>query len=128
MEQAMSAVLYPHMRRDLAAYLTAIIFAPKDSPEKCREDLHYLVHFLFDDTSLAENPSGLLSWVLESEDEVLNVSGLVDAMNNFLASFPEEVTPSQAFESSLWLAVISRAKELLVVLLGNKKGAVIDNP
>ena len=77
--------------------------------QNCRDSLDYLVHFLFDDTSLAEDAHSTIGWILESEEEAACVKDLVAATNNFLEAFPEDVTPERAFTDPLWKEVRDRS-------------------
>lgn len=84
------------------------------------DELDYAVHFLFDDTSLAEDPSSVIGWILvdfKESDAILNVTR---ALDNIFDKYGLNLTDKEYIEKEEWKRVIDAAKKARKIMLSNK--------
>jgi hypothetical protein len=105
------------MRAELSCYALDVAKASAADVPGSREALDYLVHFLFDDTRLAEDANSTIGWILESPEEAERVKALALATDRLLTAFPGSVTPEDAFTDLLWKDV-QRLSEAVAAMIG----------
>jgi hypothetical protein len=116
-EQTVMSIKYPSMRAELSSYARDVARASAADLPGSRESLDYLVHFLFDDTTLAENANSTVGWILKSPEEAECLKALASALDRFLEAFPGNATPENAFTDPLWKEV-QRRSEVVAALVG----------
>lgn len=115
----MNEVRYPEMREELIHELSSIVTSIRESDEICDEiavDFDYLVHFLFDDTKLAEDSSLLIGWILRDTDEAMAITLVVSSMNDFFSVKGVSSDIPEYFSGTHWLELIEKIKFCLSVL------------
>jgi len=117
---------YPEMREELIGTLKALsdrqyqkkAWIQKQYPEGVVYDcFDYAVHFLFDDTSLAEKPEKLIGVILEDEYEAVLVRAVVSSIERLLAETGDDLSDEAYIYSPLWENVIRTAKQHIMSLL-----------
>jgi hypothetical protein len=115
----------PHKREELIYYLTALsdpvyqrqAWVNHEFPTGVVYDcFDYAVHFLFDDTALADAPEKTIGWILEDEQEMQAVSKVIHAIDEVLNKLGTELTDEQYINSPEWQQVIEAAKSALPIL------------
>jgi len=77
------------------------------------------VHFLFDDTRLADDTIGQIGWTLYDENEVELVAAVVHAIQALFDKYGTELTDDQYLLKPEWQAVLATAKTAYPVLRDN---------
>jgi len=76
------ALKYPEIRDSLKFYAKDLAdnsWINKISDESSSENIDYIIHFFFDDTSLSEDPSGYIGLALTGEAEAVAVKNYGDS-------------------------------------------------
>jgi hypothetical protein len=85
----MSNIKFPEMREELVGHLRELsdidyqrrVWVGGISEGSIQHDeFDYAVHFLFDDTHLADDPISTVGWILRSPDEADLIKALVEAI------------------------------------------------
>ena len=109
---------YPTMRDELVEYLQQLT-----NPHLCRpghsvpDSLDYAVHFLFDDTPLADDPQRAVGYFLLNADEADVVSRVIEALDRLFQIYGTERSDRFYVRQSEWESVRSAAERALEVLL-----------
>ncbi|MDM8549432.1 hypothetical protein QUF72_05105 [Desulfobacterales bacterium HSG2] len=120
---------YPEMREELIGTLKALsdrqyqkkAWIQKQYPEGIVYDcFDYAVHFLFDDTSLAEKPEKLIGVILEDEYEAALVRAVASSIERLLAETGDDLTDEAYIRSPMWENVIRTAKTAYHVVIENQ--------
>ena len=108
-------IRFPEMRRDLLYYLKLVedIGSDPESLKTATEDLEYLVHFFFDDTELAINPSEYLGLVLISQLEIEALKGFGSAFNDYIDKTSPGKNPLIFQKNLYWARVKTSALKAL---------------
>lgn len=87
------------------------------------DESDFAVHFLFDDTELANNPESEIGNILFDQSEVEALSMVVTAIDAVFEKYGLELTYQQYIEKPEWLAVVSAAAKVLPLLEANGVGS-----
>jgi len=69
-------------------------------PPPIQEDnFDYAVHFLFDDTGLADNTVGQIGWTLYDENEVILVAAVVHVIDALFDKYGTELTDEHTYSN-----------------------------
>ncbi len=123
-------VQYPWRRTELLYYLDILA-----SPEKQRQiwlehifppgivysELDYAIHFLFDDTALADDPEVTVGDILLNQDEVAAIKAVTSAIDAVLNQLGIDKTQEKYLTSPEWYPVIEAAKAALAVFPETRK-------
>lgn len=110
---------YPKMRAELLEYLGQLSNPGLCRPQKTEPDpLDYIVHFLFDDTSLSDEPGRALGYFLNNQEEVRAVSRVVSALDRVLDVHGTEQPDEFYLKQPEWQAVASTARKAYELLRG----------
>jgi hypothetical protein len=82
-----------------------------------------VVHFLFDDTDLASDPSSALGYYLANEREVSAVQAVVSAVDRVLKKYGMSRTDLEYLSSPEWAEVVHSARVALEICKENGCGA-----
>ncbi|MGN8172518.1 SCO4402 family protein [Agrobacterium sp. 22117] len=80
------------------------------------DEFDFVVHFLYDDTELANNPYAMIGWCLRSESEALAIENLVAAIDQVFEKNGLELSDQEYLLTNEWPSVLqaaSHAYELL---------------
>lgn len=122
-EQAINSVRFPEMRANLhgfseslsdEAYQQRVWIERQPSP--IRDSFTDVVHFFYDDTTLAKNPDEWIGLILRDAAEVAAVKALTSAMDALFAELGTEQPDGVYVRASGWPQVVQLAKELIVRL------------
>ena len=121
----LSELKFPSMREELISYLSGLsdldyqyrAWVERSSPGLDYDELNYTVHFLYDDTGLAENASDWIGLVLKDEKEARSVANVVSALDVIFDKYGTELSDKEYLEKKEWLWVVSASKDALSSLL-----------
>lgn len=99
----LSQLKYSGMREELIDYIDGLsnkeyqhqAWVEDKRPGGEHDELDYAVHFLYDDTDLADDPGSMIGWILTGEDEVSAITRLVDALNTVFNTYGIELTDKE---------------------------------
>ena len=75
------------------------------------DDFDLAVHFLFDDTCLAERPEDLIGYCLIDKQEAQLVHAVTESIDQVLSELGNETSDLEVISSPLWHNVIQTAKK-----------------
>ncbi|AZE86901.1 hypothetical protein [Pseudomonas sp. 31 R 17] len=121
----LSELKFPSMREELISYLSGLsdldyqyqAWVERSSPSLDYDEFNYTVHFLYDDTSLAENASDWIGLVLRDEKEARSIENVVSALNVIFDKYGTELSDREYLEKNEWLWVVNASKDALSILL-----------
>jgi len=89
-------------------------------PPPIQEDnFDYAIHFLFDDTGLADDTMGQIGCTLYDENEAKLVATVINAIDALFDKYGTELTDEQYLLKPEWQAVLAAAKTAYPVLRDN---------
>jgi hypothetical protein len=74
--------------------------------------MDYAIHFIYDDTCLAENPSKALGWFIKNEEELDAIKRLVSSLDFIFEKYGTKLKDESYIKLKEWNAVIENAKVL----------------
>ncbi|MCP1513888.1 SCO4402 family protein [Pseudomonas rhodesiae] len=121
----LSELKFPSMREELISYLSGLsdleyqyqAWVERSSPGLDYDELNYTIHFLYDDTGLAENASNWIGLVLRDEIEARSVENVVSALDLVFDKYGTELSDKEYLEKKEWLWVVNASKDALSILL-----------
>ncbi len=121
----LSELSFPSVRAELLSYLAGLSDADYQYrawvehvlPDAGYDEFNYTVHFLYDDTGLAENPCAWIGLVLKNNDEASVVEDVVRAIDVLFEKYGVELSDKEYLEKKEWQVVMDTAKAALKVLL-----------
>jgi len=123
MEPSMTGVTYPYMRLDLREYADSLrdeahqrLVWVSHLPSEKQDNFTDVVHFFYDDTSLASDPGRCVGVFLRDETEAAAVRALTSAIDALFAALGTEQPDDEYLRAPGWQLVVSRAKELVALL------------
>ena len=121
-------IKYPLLRQQLFHTIGALAdreyqrkaWVEKDFPPPIKYDcFDYAVHFLYDDTTLADSTEDALGSILASHDEVKAMRRLIAALEKVFAQTGTDATDEEYINSSEWDDVVEAAQAALRILNRN---------
>lgn len=120
----MTEITLPSMRVRLIKHLADLAASPAHedqwvqlSPSGKRGSplLDFLIHFLFDDTPLAENATAQVGTILVSDDEAHAVQKLTEAIDQMLIKYEKDrpIPSGEYFYKPEWNDLVAAAKRAL---------------
>lgn len=102
-------IQFPEMRAEMLNYLHLVgkIRQNQEAPS-ADEDLEYIVHYFFDDTEVAKNPTKYVDVTL-MPDEVSVVGKFGDALNEYLEEVSPGNSPLRFVDGKEWQSVQTAA-------------------
>jgi hypothetical protein len=121
----LSELKFPSMREELISDLSGLsdleyqyqAWVERSSPGLDYDELNYTIHFLYDDTGLAENASNWIGLVLRDEIEARSVENVVSALDLVFDKYGTELSDKEYLEKKEWLWVVNASKDALSILL-----------
>ena len=126
-------VKYPKMREELLETLRSLadieyqhkVWVDSDYPPGIEGDcFDEAVHFLYDDTVLAENPDAAIGVIIEDEKEARLMEAVCQAIDLVLEALGTEVSDEEYIKSSEWTSVVEAASRALQVMESKAQEAV----
>ena len=111
-------VKYPKMREELLETLRSLAdreyqhkaWVENDYPPGIQCDsFDEAVHFLYDDTVLAENPDAAIGVIIENEKEARLISAVCQAIDLVFEALGTGVSDEEYIKSSEWTGVVEAA-------------------
>lgn len=111
---------FPEQRQELRETLQALsdrkyqdsVWIEGEYPDGVVYDcLDYAIHFLFDDTALADNPEKLIGYILIDRKEVELIQGVTKALDKLFFNLGTDKSDIEYLSSPLWNDVIEAAKK-----------------
>lgn len=91
------------------------IWVKFDVPEGTEDGFDFSIHFLYDDTELAENPKNEISWILKNTHEAKAISNLTQQIDYIFNIYGKELSDKEYIEKPEWQGVIKAAQDALQV-------------
>jgi len=121
-----SELKYPSMRDELISYLEGLsdpsyqykAWVERTSPELSYDELNYTVHFLYDDTQLANDPDAWIGLVLKNKDEAQALKGVGNAIENVFEIYGLDLSDSEYLGKKEWACVVEASRHALRVIRG----------
>ncbi len=127
-------VKYPKMREELLETLRSLadrdyqhkVWLERDYPPGIKYDcFDEVVHFLYDDTVLAENPDAAIGVIIEDEKEARLMEAVCQAIDLVFEVLGTEVSDEEYITSSEWTRVVEAALRALQGM-GNKAQKAVE--
>ena len=115
-----SKIKYPSMRGELLHNLKKLsddsyqsrVWVKNIYPENVEFDnFDLVVHFIFDDTSLGDDPASMLGVVLYNENEVELMSALVKALDILFEKYGTVLSDEDYMEKPEWARIVQSAQK-----------------
>jgi hypothetical protein len=131
LEQTMIEIKFPWMRAQLLDFLKGLsdYFYQKENWQVFREgvkeydELDYTIHFLYDDTDLASDPSSTVGYYLYDDNEVQAIRSIVSAIEVVFEKYGLELTDAEYIEKPEWMQVVKAASKALPIFEANGVGS-----
>lgn len=120
---------YPHMREELIGHLKALSnrgyqesvwVRGEAQPGVIHDELDYVVHFIYDDTCLGEDPDAAIGWFLLGEAEAKSIRDLVRLLDSLFAKYGLNLTDEEYIGKSEWGDVVAAAEISKNLLLSSE--------
>lgn len=109
---------YPEMRTELIAHLEDLSDRRTiETKGPTGSLLDYAVHFLFDDTVLAEDPTRAIGWFLFDEHEASIVHAVTQALNRVFDIYGTEMSDREYANCPEWDGVTEASKVAYTTLV-----------
>ncbi|MEG4304973.1 SCO4402 family protein [Microcoleus sp. D3_18a_C4] len=115
-------VKYPKMREELLETLRSLadreyqhkVWLESDYPPGIESDsFDEAVHFLYDDTVLAENPDAAIGVIIEDEKEARLISAVCQAIDLVFEALGTEASDEEYIKCYEWTSVVEAASRAL---------------
>ena len=123
MESPVKKVLYPYMRLDLREYADSLRDEAHQKrvwiehlPSEKQDNFTDVIHFFYDDTTLASHPDKCVGLFLRNVSEVAAIMALTSAIDVLFAKLGTEQPDEAYLRAPEWPQVVSRARELVTLL------------
>lgn len=112
-------VKFPQLRAELISYLRSlsdiqyqmdvwVAHLPKEGV--VYDEFDYSIHFLYDDTGLAEDPYAEVGEILKSVEEADAIRSLVEAIDRLFAVHGLNLSDEEYIHKSEWASVVGKAQ------------------
>lgn len=123
----LSQLKYPDMREELINYLHGLgdkeyqyqAWVEGNRPGGGHDELDYAIHFLYDDTDLANDPASLIGWILTGKDESDVIASVVEALDMIFDKYGTELSDQEYLAKNEWENVLVMARNAEKVLLSS---------
>lgn len=127
----MTELSSPHVRAQLINYLIGLadveyqlanwqIF---NHDKNTYDEFDYTVHFLYDDTCLANNPELAIGDSLYDREEVQAVTAIITVLEKIFGRYGLNLSDTAYIATPEWNEVIASAKAALAVLRSREQGS-----
>jgi hypothetical protein len=122
-------LIYPHMREELIAglrglsdrgYQERVWVRGEQVDGVVHDEFDYVIHFIFDDTSLASDAASCIGWFLLDEQEADSIQELVQTLSSLFEIYGLDLADSEYMAVPQWERVIGAAKNTMVLLMEKK--------
>ncbi|BAQ73830.1 uncharacterized protein POS17_2136 [Pseudomonas sp. Os17] len=119
----LSKIEYPAMREELISYLEGLssvdyqynAWVSRANPDIGYDEFNYAVHFLYDDTDLANDPRSWIGIVLRGESEVAAISDVVNSIDRVFDKYGTCLTDAEYLTKLEWVDVVESSKRALII-------------
>ncbi len=114
---------YPNMYEEVRYYLQSLadvdyqkrVWVKREYPPGIQlANFDLVIHFLFDDTQLAEDPESTIGWYLRNKQEALAIKKVTDRIDKILDD-NDDLTDEEYIALPEWEGVVKAAQEALEV-------------
>ncbi|MDI6836300.1 MAG: hypothetical protein QMD99_11385 [Rhizobiaceae bacterium] len=127
----MKNIKFPWMRAQLISFIRGLsdfnyqkrnwqIYRPD---QERYDELDYTIHFFYDDTSLAADPSSLIGDILCDDREVLEMRSIVSAIDLVFEKYGLELKDAEYLAKPEWIRVVEAASNALPIFEANGVGS-----
>lgn len=117
-------VKYPDMRRMLIENIHILsdrqhqqrVWVQFDIDPNIVDNFDEVVHFFFDDTTLAEEPDALVGIILKNAEEAQVVKKVTKAIDHLLDTLGKKCPDEEYVSSPEWDAVVQAAREAKAII------------
>lgn len=125
-------IRFPHLRPELIDTLQTLAdpeyqqqaWVEQNVPPGIEDSFDIAIHFLYDDTHLADNPEATVGLILEKSEEVFLIKGLIKALDQVFETLGLEATDEEYINCPQWEQVLRTAKAALSVINKNQRQSV----
>ncbi|NJO17541.1 MAG: hypothetical protein HC877_17930 [Thioploca sp.] len=126
-------IRFPHLRQELIETLQTLAdseyqqqaWVERNVPKGMEDSFDIAIHFLYDDTHLADNPEITVGLILEKSEEVPLIKALIEALDHVFEALGLEATDEEYINCPQWEQVLRTAKVALLVINKNKRQSVL---
>ena len=119
---------YPSMRHELLHNIYSLsdlgyqwrAWVKDELPPPKHDEFDYAVHFLYDDTTLAESPEECIGLFVKDEHEVQLIKAVIHAINRVFNVLGKECSDEQYISSLEWSEVLRTASEAWQAMSGKQ--------
>lgn len=121
----MIQVTYPNMRKELLENLQSLAdleyqkrvwVNSEPDGSVVHDEFDYAVHFLYDDTALADDVRSTIGWILRDDSEAQFIEALTICIDGVFEKYGTELSDAQYITLPEWQSVVAAAKAALVVI------------
>jgi len=121
----MSFLKYPMMRAELIEHLNALadidyqrrVWVLGGSEGQIKHDeFDYAVHFLYDDTNLAHEPTSMIGEILIGSEEAVKISKLIEKLELIFVQYGTELSDADYIQLPEWADVLDAAKDAVELI------------
>lgn len=121
---------YPEMREELlhaihslanAEYQLKVWVNQESQPGIEYDCFDFVVHFIYDDSELAEDPEGAIGLLVKNAQEVQLIKDVVRAINRFFDALGMEATDEEYISRREWPDVLETASQAWHVMKSDTK-------
>jgi len=74
------------------------------------DEFDYAVHFLYDDTKLADDPQSMIGWILRDAEEAEAIALLIGLIEDVFEKHGVELSDAQYISLPEWNSIVGAAK------------------
>lgn len=118
----MNKLKHPDMREELIQHLFAlsdadyqyrawVLGGTDEKTGTIHDEFDYAVHFLYDDSLLANDPGSTVGWILRDHAEVMKILKLVESIEAIFQKYGTKLSDAEYIGLPEWAAVLATAKD-----------------
>lgn len=127
---------YPEMREELLHAIRSLAdveyqrkaWVKHELPPPKYDCFDFVIHFIYDDTRLAEDPEGAIGLFVKDEQEVQLIKAVVRALERVFDALGMEATDEEYISSREWSNVLEAASQAWYAMKDDKSPSKVTNP
>lgn len=116
---------YPNMREELIGYVIGLsdteyqyaAWVKHSRPDVGYDELDYAIHFLYDDTDLANDPNSMIGIILTDKEESAAIANLITALDLVFDKHGTTLKDEEYLSKDEWKNVVIAAEKAKQILL-----------
>lgn len=115
-----SQLKYPQIRENLKYYTAELasdnieeLWSNSENTGNLSENIEYIIHFFFDDTSFSTDVSAYIGLALNNDSEAKAVRELVDGLNSLFDTYGTGLSDKDYISKPEWQEIKRRAVDLM---------------